>query len=80
MVAIRLGDIFRGVRLSGAASALRSAIDAPLPPAERARYADSLAEARTQLDDVSWEEAWSGGETMTFEQVVDYALTESSHE
>jgi hypothetical protein len=33
-----------------------------------------LRSARSQLDEVSWEEAWAEGRAMSFDEAVSYAM------
>jgi predicted ATPase len=69
-VACALGQAERAVRLCAAAAALREAIGAPLPPAERATYERTVATARTRLDEVTFATAWEEGRAMTLEQAI----------
>ena len=64
----------RGVRLFGAAEALREAISAPLPADSRPAYDHSVAVARTQLDQASFTGAWNEGRAMPLEDAIYYAL------
>lgn len=66
----------RAARLYGAAEALRLAVGAPLPPADRPELERHLATARATLDAASWEAAWADGLAMTPEQAIEYALSE----
>jgi DNA-binding CsgD family transcriptional regulator len=74
-VAVAQGDPARGVRLFGAATALRSAIGVPQPPFRRAHYERFLAHGRSQLDEAAAVQAWAQGQAMTAEQAVQYAST-----
>ena len=69
----------RAARLWGAAKALREAIDARQPPAQRLRCEHHLAVARAQLDEATWEAALNEGRAMPLEQAIAYALEESSN-
>ncbi len=64
----------RAARLHGAAAALRGALNAVMPPAERARYDQDLAVARGQMDDQAFATGEAEGQAMSVEQVVEYAL------
>ncbi|HET9224106.1 MAG TPA: tetratricopeptide repeat protein, partial [Roseiflexaceae bacterium] len=64
-------------RLLGAASALREALGAPLPEAERPDYERALAIARTGAGPAAFASAWEKGQTMPIEQVISEALTAS---
>lgn len=65
-------------RLFGAAQAHREAIAAPRWPHMDAIYDRDLALARSMLDPEAWRTAWAAGYTMTLDQAVAYALTESA--
>jgi non-specific serine/threonine protein kinase len=67
----------RAARLFGAARALRKTIGLPLAPVDRADYEHGLALARAGLREEAFEQAWSEGRAMTWEQAVAYALEES---
>jgi predicted ATPase/DNA-binding CsgD family transcriptional regulator len=56
------GATERAVRLWAAADTLRSSIDAPLPPAERASYEASIATARETLGDARFTFTWDEGQ------------------
>lgn len=68
-------DPERAARLCGAAAALRDAIDAPRPPAERSDYERRLNGLRTQLGEVAFAAAWNQGRAMTVEEAIEYAIT-----
>jgi predicted ATPase/DNA-binding CsgD family transcriptional regulator len=78
-VAVAQGHPARGVRLFGAAAALRSAIGVPQPPFRRARYERILALGRSQLDEATAAQAWAQGQAMTVEQAVQYASTPAAN-
>jgi predicted ATPase/DNA-binding XRE family transcriptional regulator len=73
-VAALTGKAARAAQLFAAASALRDAMEAPVPPIERADYEGSLAAARAQLDEADLTAAWRDGRSMTFEEAIAYAL------
>jgi predicted ATPase/transcriptional regulator with XRE-family HTH domain len=58
------------VRLLAAAAALRDAIGAPLPPAQRPYYEQTLAEVRAQLAPLAYAAAWAEGSTLSLSGVV----------
>jgi DNA-binding CsgD family transcriptional regulator len=56
---------------------LREAIGAPLSPDESAFYEPYITDARARLGEGgTWERAFAEGQTMTFEEAVEYALSE----
>jgi non-specific serine/threonine protein kinase len=73
-VALSEGQPERTVRLCGAADALRTAIEAPLPPPDRPLYARTLAEGHRLLGEEEFAQAWRQGRAMTLEQAIAYAL------
>ena len=75
-LAARQGQPERGARLFGAAEALRTALGAPLPPAERAAYEHDVAADRTQLDAATFAAAWAEGRALPLEQAIADALSE----
>jgi len=77
MLASSQGRLVRSARLWGAAEALSEAIAISLSPLERHHYGPYLAAARAQLDEDAWEAAWAAGRTMTLEEAVEYALSET---
>ena len=70
------GQPQRAARLFGAAQALRDRIGTPIPPVERADYDAALAQARAQLDEVAFGEAWAEGRATGWEAAAAYALSE----
>jgi adenylate cyclase len=73
-LAVLEGEAKRALQLVGAASVLREAIGAPLPPSEREALDKIVAKAKRQLDDYTAEEVWSVGRKMSMEQAVVFAL------
>jgi DNA-binding CsgD family transcriptional regulator/tetratricopeptide (TPR) repeat protein len=65
----------RSARLFGAAEVLREEKGIRQLPAERALRKPYLATARSQLDE-AWEVAVAEGRAMSFEEVIEYALSE----
>ncbi|MBL7063653.1 MAG: tetratricopeptide repeat protein [Anaerolineae bacterium] len=68
------GRAGRAARLLGAAEALREAIGAPLPSADRAGYERLVATVRVRLGEGTFEQAWGQGRVMPLEQAIEYAL------
>jgi predicted ATPase/DNA-binding CsgD family transcriptional regulator len=68
------GQALRLARLWGASEALRDAIGSHLTPAETSVYEPYIAAARAQVDEASWEAAWSEGRQMTSDEAIEYAL------
>jgi hypothetical protein len=66
----------RAARLLGAAEALRQAICAPQPPADRLGWEHSCSSVRAKLGEAMFSAAWVAGRAMTLEQAVAYALEE----
>lgn len=64
----------RALRLSGAAAALREAIDAAVGPAWRAKYRRWLAPARRALGEEAAVAAWAAGRALTPEGAIAEAL------
>ena len=64
------GDLTWAARLWGAAESYREVIGAPLPPVDRPAYDNSVAAARSNLGDKSFDVAWAEGCTMTPEQAL----------
>ena len=64
----------RGLRLAGAACAVREALGAPLAPAERHRLERKLAGVRQALSEAAVTTAWAEGHSMTLERAMEYAL------
>jgi predicted ATPase/DNA-binding XRE family transcriptional regulator len=78
VVACARGTSVRAARLLGAATALREAIGAPLPPVEHAAHERTLACARADLGEPAFERAWSGGWALPIDQAVAEALADSA--
>ncbi len=73
-VAASRGEIRRAARLWGAAAGSREVNNIPWLPEERAMIEPHIDAARTRLDDLSWQEEWEKGRSMTLDQAVNYAL------
>ena len=65
----------QAARLFAAADALRTAIDVPLPPAERAEYDHAVGRVRAALGESAFNAAWLAGAVLP----RDAALTEASN-
>ncbi len=65
-----VGDPPRGVRLLGAADALRRAIGSPLFASERADYDADVARLRALLGDATFDVQWSLGTSLTIERAI----------
>ena len=75
------GEADRSARLFGAAEGLLQAIEAPVYDyyePNRSLYERTAAAVRSQLGESAFEEAWTEGQAMTFEQAVAYALEEGN--
>jgi predicted ATPase len=72
------GEPMQAARLFGAAESLREAIDAPLPPIERAAHDGVVAALRSRLREEVFTAAWRDGRSMTLERAVEYALQDAS--
>jgi predicted ATPase/DNA-binding CsgD family transcriptional regulator len=70
------GEAERAARLFAAAQALREATGFSLEPAMHALAEPYLVEARSQLDENAWTEAWEEGRAMSMEAAFEYALSE----
>ena len=65
----------RALRLAGAASALSKEHGVPLPPDEEGRLHLRLESIRQEMDESTFAAFWSGGEAMSIEVAIEYALT-----
>lgn len=68
----------QAVRIFAAAKVVRKAMDTPGMAGHPAIYERHLATARAQLDETTFEEAWSEGRRMDLEKAVAYALKEEA--
>jgi hypothetical protein len=75
-VATTRGESERAARLFGASEALSEEMGAPPESGESALQEPYLAAARSQLDEASWQEAWTQGQAMMLEEAISYALDE----
>jgi DNA-binding CsgD family transcriptional regulator len=58
------------VQLFAASQALFTALGVRLDPADRAEYNRNLAAVRTQLEEATFNVAWTQGQQMTWEQII----------
>jgi hypothetical protein len=70
------GEPKRAARLLGAAEAVRTAINEPMPPGDRAEYERFVAAARAALDEKTFAAAWAEGRAMPLEQAIELALAD----
>jgi non-specific serine/threonine protein kinase len=68
------GQPVRAVRLSGAASSLRTLLGAPLPPIDSRYYEQTVAALRTQLEEPTFLNAWAEGQAMALEEALAEAM------
>lgn len=73
-VAVAQGQPVRAGRLLGAAEALRTAISAPLPAADRASHDRTVAAARQTLEEECFAAARAAGAALPLEQAIAEAL------
>ncbi len=69
-----LGHAERAAQLLGAAAALREAIGAPLSPAERRDYEQSLVPISARLDPAAMAAAWAAGRALPLDEAIALAL------
>ncbi len=74
-VAGALGNVMRAARLWGASEGLIGGIGGIILPSDSAVYQPHLDAVRTQLDEATFEAAWSAGRAMTIEEAVEYGLS-----
>jgi predicted ATPase/DNA-binding XRE family transcriptional regulator/Tfp pilus assembly protein PilF len=72
-----LGQVVKAVRLWSVTETLGQAVGAPIRPSDRPHYEQAMAQARAQLREAAFEQAWAGGKAMNFEQAVDFVLSDS---
>jgi len=73
-LAHRTGEEHKGVRLLGAADALRQAIGNPRFPLHQGRYDAAVAVLRSSLGEAAFGQAWAEGAALGADQAVSYAL------
>ena len=69
------GSYVQATRLCAQASALRQQAQAPLPPAEREAFEQTLATARAALDESAFGREWDTGTLLTHDEAIDDALS-----
>jgi predicted ATPase/DNA-binding SARP family transcriptional activator/DNA-binding CsgD family transcriptional regulator len=69
------GHGMRAAKVLGAAGAARKQLDVPVRLAERDRYERLMALSRRDLDEITWNAAWTEGRKMSIDEAVEYALT-----
>ena len=74
VVAHELGDPDRAARLFGAADGLRAVARRALSPPDRAEYEQQVGRVRLVLGDERFAAAVAEGQSMSLDQVIDYAL------
>jgi len=72
--AVTDGNPERGLRLAGAAAALRETLGARLPPDEQPKLERVLAQARAAVAPAAAQRVWIEGATMALERAIDYGL------
>ncbi len=70
----RLGETEKAARLLGASAALMAELGIDHHPSDHSAVAKYVADVRGQMDEAAFEAAWVGGQAMTLEQAVAYAL------
>jgi tetratricopeptide (TPR) repeat protein len=78
MAAAMSGRPERAARLWGAAEALRESTASTMTPFVRGYYESHVHTVRSQLDDSSFQRAWSEGNAMSLERAVAYALEDTA--
>jgi predicted ATPase len=69
------GQSIRAARLWGASEELRAAIGVPVPPYQRPRMERPMIAAREAVGEDRFGAAWTQGRTLSMEQAIEYALT-----
>jgi predicted ATPase/transcriptional regulator with XRE-family HTH domain len=70
------GHYALAARLCAQASAVREQTQAPLPPAEREAFEQTVATARAALDESAFGREWNAGTTLTQDEAIDEALSD----
>lgn len=71
---LRQGEAHHSVRLLAAAERLASTISGRLDPKARNNFDQDIATVRTSLDREVFAALWAEGETMTLDEVIEYAV------
>lgn len=66
-------DPGQATRLLGAADALRTSLETPVPPAERPLLERAVDDARRALGAAAFDEAWAAGRSLTFDEATELA-------
>lgn len=77
-LALECGDVWRALKLCGAAAHLRRLIGAPLPPAEQTKLDQQLRPAWKALSEAAARDAWAEGYAMSVEKAIQYSLEDSA--
>jgi predicted ATPase/transcriptional regulator with XRE-family HTH domain len=72
-LAVRVGEALRGTRLLGATAALRETVTRRPGPYAQRMYEDGVANARDQLGQEAFEQAWEEGRAMSLDEAIAYA-------
>lgn len=72
------GHFAKAARLCAVAAALREQVQAPLPPAERATFEQTVAIAKVAIGEPTFEKEWAAGIKLTQDEAIDYALLDVS--
>jgi predicted ATPase len=78
-IALAEGNPARAAILFGAADALRTAAQAPLPAPGQTLYAYYLQATRDHLPTATFDAAWLLGQTMPLTEVIEYALDDDDN-
>jgi predicted ATPase len=76
-IAANSGQPDRAARLLGAVDSLSRQTLFVAYGLDRARYERTVEQARTQMDEATWNAAFSNGQMITLEQALEYALHDS---
>jgi len=76
-LAVLEGDPERAVRLFGAAEVVLESTNERLDWIDRLGYDQYVATAREQLGEAAFAKAWAEGRTMTMEQAIECAVSET---
>jgi tetratricopeptide (TPR) repeat protein len=72
------GQVEYAAYLCAAASALREAVGAPLPPSEQDHYDRTVAAVHAALGDELFKIAWAAGRKLSLEEAITYALADEA--
>jgi non-specific serine/threonine protein kinase len=77
-ICVAEGATERAAKLFGTAEALGEAVPFQHYPEEVAWRAPYLADARSRLDEATWEGKWAEGRAMSIEEAIEYALSQEN--